>query len=408
MRSANKGRTQKIWMYSGPVSLALMANAGQIKGNPLLAWLPIDLTLVATLLVFIGCLTSRIKFGPAVGYVALPLILWVAFLSPIGLSHLDSYGVSKIITLFSITFLAAISPFYLLRFKEQRTAFLISLAVLAGAFSTSALVLAPTTANDFSNRLVFEGSNTIGTGRVALIGAIIFVVWLMIGRFNLRSRLIFIIGIVLTVALGVMTGSAGPTVATAASLTLVVLFAPSFARRRLQSIVGIFLVAAIAIAATFARNSDGMDRIVDTLSGEATTSIGARTELWEDALDQIPLNPFGVGWGMFESEYLEHRYPHNLFLEVGIEAGWLPVVLLGLLMFVTMIRGIQLATGPTMTVFLALFVFSFLNSMISSDVNGTRLLWVVMFAIWVLPLNGQDVKRSNASGDIQIKQNSAS
>src|SRR5699024_11161735 len=122
-KSDTRRWTQILRVYFGPASLALLANAGQIKGNPLLAWLPVDLTLLATVFVFVACLTSRLKFGPSVGYIALPLLLWVSFLPPIGLSHLDSYGISKTITLFSVSFLAAISPFFLLRSERQRVAF---------------------------------------------------------------------------------------------------------------------------------------------------------------------------------------------------------------------------------------------------------------------------------------------
>src|SRR5699024_4622578 len=148
--------------------------------NPLLAWLPIDLTLLAAMLVFIACLSSRLKFGPAAGYIALPLLLWVAFLPPIGLSHLDSYGLSKTVTLFSVSFLAAISPFYLLRFEKQRIAFLYSLVLLSVTISIAALFLSPATANDYNERLVFEGTNTIGTARVALAGSIVLVVLLLL------------------------------------------------------------------------------------------------------------------------------------------------------------------------------------------------------------------------------------
>src|SRR5699024_9493895 len=101
-----------------------------------------------TVFVFVACLTSRLKFGPSVGYIALPLLLWVSFLPPIGLSHLYSYGISKTITLFSVSFLAAMSPFFLLRSERQRVAFLHSLAVLSVTISISALVLSPTMAND--------------------------------------------------------------------------------------------------------------------------------------------------------------------------------------------------------------------------------------------------------------------
>lgn len=377
-------KEQSSWFLAliGPVSLALLANAGQIKGNPSLAWIPVDLTLIVTALVFASILASRFNQGPAIGYVALPVILWVAYLPAIGLSHFDSYGLSKILTLFSVSLLTALAPFYLLRTQKQRLQFQYSLAALAGLISVSALFLTPTAANDFNNRLIFAGSNTIGTARVAMFGAIILAILLVVGELKLRLRILFAVGIAVSVALGVMTGSAGPVMSALFTLILTALVASSFRGRRLYAIVGMSAIGIGAMVFTSAQDSDGMERIADTLSGEATTSIGARIELWKDTLHQLPTHPFGVGWGMYSSEYLDHRYPHNLFLEVGIEAGWLPMFLLAIVVIATFIRGIRSATEPAMTVFFSLFVFSLLNSMVSSDVNGTRLLWITMFAIW--------------------------
>src|SRR5699024_9794778 len=107
--------------------------------------------------------------------------------------------------------------------------------VFSVVIAISALVLTPTMANDVNERLVFEGSNTIGTGRVVLTGSIVLVILLMLRGYKRRTRLLFLVGILLSAVMGVMTGSVGPALAAVFTLLIVIALSPSFSGKRIRA-----------------------------------------------------------------------------------------------------------------------------------------------------------------------------
>jgi O-antigen ligase len=112
-----------------------------------------------------------------------------------------------------------------------------------------------------------------------------------------------------------------------------------------------------------------------------------RSYLLESSTKDMMNRPLGVGSGNFveytdRSDLLKNRnlyYPHNLFFEIATEFGIITL----LLFLVYLIQSIYLSfrinlldklkTGNMM---FYTFVFLFLNSMISGDLNDARLLFV--------------------------------
>lgn len=374
--------------WVGPALLALLTCVGQVKEHPLLRWIEWDLTVITTGLVLLAMLQARIRLGPTTGRIMAPVIMWAMFLPAIAIASLSAYSVTKIGILFTITLVLAVGPFYLLREPEQRQAFIYALAGISVAVTLLALS-SPQTSASYTNRLVLEGADTIGTARVAMTGAIILA--LLAFQPGLRAfwRLVFVVLAGVTAMLGVLSGSRGPVVAGVATILAVIVIAPSMSKYRGRALFGSAALVAVVVWIAVRSDSDGLDRIASALLGEESTSSSARSMIWQDAWGRILSTPWGAGWGDFaaagEDQY---RYPHNLLLEIGVEAG-LPILIffVGFLV-ATLIRGIHVATAPAGTVLLALFLFSLANAMVSSDINGTRLLWVAMFAIWVMPTAG--------------------
>lgn len=375
--------------WVGPASLALLTCVGQIKENPLLQWVPVDLTLLVWGFVVLMALRARFILGPTTGRVMVPWLLWAAFIPAVALSDVDDYSVTKMVTLFTITLTLAIAPFYLLREESQRLAFLRALAIIAVILAVLAL-LSPTTSATYTNRLTLEGADTIGTARVSMAGAVI----LVLAAFQRGIKPILRVGMIalagITAMLGVLSGSRGPVIAGVAAILVVILIAPALAKYRGRALVGALFVGGIVVWIAIQNQSDGLNRILSILLGDTDTSSNVRSNLWQDGVNRLLNNPVGVGWGGYADPGSIYRYPHNLFIEIGIEAGWLILLAFALLVVATIIRGIRVAKNAAGMIFLGLFIFSIINVLVSADINGTRLLWPAMFALWVMPKNADE------------------
>lgn len=353
---------------------------GQIKGHPLLAWIPVDLTVVVAALVVLCVIASRMADGPARRTFAAPLVVWALFLPAVSLTVTwDAYAQTKIITLFTVTLALAIAPFHLMRFDDQRRRFMVTSVVVALlALSDAVFFSEPVVAG----RLEFEGANTIGSARVAMAGALILILVAVGPGTRARWRLpAAALGVGAAVA-ALMTGSRGPVVAAGIALVATALVVPGLRRYRGRMILG--LAALVGIAVWLARSSDGFERIL-LLLDENGTSQNSRLDLLELSGSLIGGEPLGTGWGTFSALNGFFRYPHNLLAEIGVEAGVfvLAVVIIGLL--ATVIRAARLATTPVTMMIFALLIFALFNAMVSGDINASRLMVVMVFTVWAMP-----------------------
>lgn len=383
------------WNAVGAISLAVLVYSGQLGASPILGWLPVNATTLAAGLVVAAFLIScfRYKLTP---WVLLPLGLWVSFVFP-ALSPVSSaYADAKFFSLMTLTLICVIAPFQVLRFHMQRTAFIGTLAVcaaFAGYLTLTEGGEAAAASELSTDVLILEGANTIGTARIAGTGALILLVLLITTKtrgssfFRGRRFWFLVLGLALT---GVMvaTGSRGPFAGIAAGITAVLLLSGAVRTRRFRSLA--LVVAAMwgAYAWAESRGLISSDRAFAWLAGERDTSTSAREYLWNVASDFAVQHPVGVGWGGFSNiggVPVEHSYPHNLFLEVYVEAGWLVGSMVVLFAGVSMWRLMRRATEPVAAAMFALAVFAFVNAMVSGDINDNRLLWMMFGVAWALP-----------------------
>jgi O-antigen ligase len=108
--------------------------------------------------------------------------------------------------------------------------------------------------------------------------------------------------------------------------------------------------------------------------------------LTKEAWRLIETNPAGIGWGNFYFGGGIFSYPHNTYLEVAVEAGWIIGFVFAALCMVAAIRYLRLPPSPEWLVMFGLFVFAALNAAVSSNLTGNRLLIVALFAAFVLPV----------------------
>ncbi|KQQ92601.1 hypothetical protein ASF62_12180 [Leifsonia sp. Leaf325] len=371
----------RVAHYFGPAVLAVLVFAGQLKENPALRWFPIDLTLTAAVAVVLCMVITRIRMGPASKWIVLPIALWLAFLPAIVIGPLDEAATTKVLTLYTVTLALAVAPFQLLRSVEQRRAFLLSIAAIAVLAATWAMLVSPTRVAEYTSRILLEGTNTIGTARIAMAGAIVLLLYSIMRGMRSGWRVVFAIVGVAVSFLAFSTGSRGPVLSAGVALLTALVFLPVFRRYRVRAIVSVVSVGIVAIAIAAANASDGYTRVFSILLGEEDNSSETRLYLWQVADAQIARSPFGSGWGSYGVAGI-YTYPHNMILELGVEAGWLVTAIVCLVLIAGLCRSVRLAVEPTMAIMFALLVFALLNALVSGDINGNRLLWPTLFAAW--------------------------
>ena len=384
--SSRSGRRHGGNKWLGPSALALLVSAGGLKATPLLSWLPGDLTVLATAVVAVSVIDARLRGGPAPRTVAYPWLVFLLVLSPAALIaplH-TTYATIKVVTLFSASLVLALAPSYLLRTDKQRTVFIGALTVLAAAAGAFVAIF-PTSVSNSPGRITLEGSNTIATARVLLAGALVLLVVATGRAAKVWHRLVLAAAGISLTGIAVLTGSRGPALALLVTLCVVTVSAPFYRAYRAQA-VGTLLTLGVVGAWYLSRSaqSAGLQRILSAFTGDQGSQPDARLQVWAEALDMIQAHPFGTGWGSYDNG-VNLRYPHNLFLEVGVEAGIVCLSVVIALIIATLVRSTRLATDWRGTALQGLLCFSLINAMVSSDINGNRLLIAVLFAIWAFP-----------------------
>ncbi|MFS0703559.1 O-antigen ligase family protein [Cellulomonas sp. 179-A 9B4 NHS] len=370
--------------------MALLINAGQLKATPLLAWVPVDLTLLlgvavaawASLLLF----TRPTRLNSSAPFFVLLLAFSVASFDAPG----SDYGRTKVLTLFTVTAVLMLSPFVLFR-ERSHLDYFFSATLGIASIAAVLTITNPASVADYSTRVTFDGTNTIGAARVLGAGIVVCVIRAVWSTTTVRRRLTY--GALTPVLLwGLLsTGSRGPFIATA--LAVLAVCAVALATRRSNGWMIAVLTAVIFGGAAIAEraSTDGTSRIFGFFEGTRDTSTRARNELWRGTAEAIPDHPLGVGVGSFSDTQVlwgTYTYPHNVILEVFAEAGWTTGILLCLIVAIGTVRSIRGANVAGDFLTLGLLVFALVNAMVSGDINSNRLVWVMLAIAMMGPRGG--------------------
>jgi len=237
--------------------------------------------------------------------------------------------------------------------------------VLLGSFALSLLILAPGTYQE--GRVSFDDNNpiwmartigTLGIGALAL---------------NLRTRknLPIYLGMFMLSAIGVvMTGSRGPLTGMIMCAGMMVILTRGASRLNLV-LLGLFGSLVLGVALFGLVPLDGV-RGLTFSSDDASSAI--RLAMYEYTLRTIGQNPAGIGVGWFMFEGLS--WPHNIYLELFVEWGWIPASAF-VIFTVTGAIGLFRLSGRY-DVLKLLFVYDFINSCLSGDISSPRFLYALL------------------------------
>lgn len=330
--------------------------------------------------------------------------LWALMLYGAGVAD-NGYGSGKALKFFSITLLAALAPPILIRDAHDARRF----------FNALLLVGVIVCANALSNvgqlgqydRLTAFDANTIALGRGVGLGLLLALVLWLNGAISGWASFVLLVPLSYTL---IASGSRGPLFAVVTGLlpSLIYSFRRASGVRRAGSLMVILLGLGTLALPFIPRQS--LSRIQTTLSGDLDRSSSVRAEAIQYTPPQIANYPMGVGFGGFE-EYVALSpsaapisYPHNVFLEVGLEAGWLPLGgLIGLLLLAMWRSGVAIRSGQvTGALALALLLFALVNSSVSGDINDNKLLWAALglgLAVHALPTTRELFTHSGCPND---------
>jgi O-antigen ligase len=365
------------------IALAFFFLVGLVKGDPRLASAPLDLTLVIGAIVVLG-VAYRMFRGhslrlPREYFFYLPLLAMM-ILSLAYTPDLTA-GIDKFLRFICLTSIGIISPFVLFDQESKVRRFFLTMAIGGLALAINSLTML-----GGEERLVSPSGLNTELGAASAIALI--VIWAM-----LFPRWPFLARVLLYPVLGVLIvaliGSGGRFANVSAVLCLVI---GTLLYRKLFG--DVLLMGALALVALpLIWIPQASFEYLHSLIHPAQ-AMGTRNDLMWLGVQMFSAHPlFGVGLEGFRflsPNPLTYNYPHNLFLEIGSEMGILAAFAFLALAFcafresISQLRSkLDRANTLVPTVFL-LLVYSFLDAMVSGDINDLRFMWFVFALPFVL------------------------
>lgn len=369
------------------LGLTMLAVGGYVAGSPLFTALPVSPILAGALITLVALVVRRRNERVPLVSLTPIFVLWLTFLVGAVLTAPTSYGTEKTGQLYSLTLLSVAGGATLLQSRHARVWWLHLTVAMAGLVS-ALIFLQPDLLVAEMQRLSIEGSNTIAAGRAPAAAVVVLTV-LALGR--TRGRWFFAFGAMAFSILMLGAGSRGPLAAAIVAIGITAVLR----RKGGGKAWGLVVMAALFYTWQWAGERDLVSSRMYELAG---TSTDARLDMLRTTGAQAVSNPIGSGWGSVEgllegswAGILGHRYPHNIFMEVAAESGWLALVAMLLVLVVAFRRQWHASAGNAheMALF-ALLVFFVASAMVSGDINSHRAMWVLIGAALVARPGGLD------------------
>ena len=319
-------------------------------------------------------------------FVILTPILWLVY-------GAIEYGVLKYFNFFIVIIMSIV---IIEKFKYKDVEKLILLLFVVSSFLALLAVLGQAiSVNNDSGRLSVLGGGPIIFSRWMGLGILILMLLPRLRKYKVRYLII-----VLFFILSISSGSRGPVLTL--FLVLCLFFFLNFSRYLLKFMVLMSFLISLIIFTDISKEVEKLGRVERILMnftsrGVAKKSTGTREKLMQGSLTVFKEYPLGVGSGNWQGKSNELdtqnlmplEYSHNIFLEVLNEYG----IIVALILFILFIYIFYLSfmsmnkyyynESSLYTLLFYVLAYFFLNSLISGDINDTRILFVVISFILI-------------------------
>lgn len=360
--------TGVVWRWIPAVVTAGFVMAGFMKEAEALSGLPVDLTLALAVLTA-GVVAARAVISGVPRAAHGVILAYCLLLPPVLWSAPTAYGADKVTRLMTFTFLSILAPVVLIRDHRDVARHLVALTGMCGLVVLNGLLNPQLSSNYDDAPVRTDAVNTIGLGAAAGTVLVVFALGLVWKRIPVVPA---VVGAGAGLYMLLQSGSRGPLF----SAVLAVLGGSLLTRRRpdyRRVVAFLGLLAVGMVVAYSAAPLASQRRIVTLLQGNTGSSVDGRIRLYDEALESINQRPLGLGWGGFEGiAFAAYRWPHNLPLEVLVEAG---VVFGGLFlvwMYSQAVRARRITLEYVGAAVFAVMLFWIGASMASSDFNNNR------------------------------------
>lgn len=365
-----------------PAIVALFVMAGSLKGVPVLARLPVDLTVALGALVWLAMASHVIRRG-SLPRTVLPILGVFSLLAiPLLWTHFTPYAIDKSSRLFTLTLPACLAPVVLFDTRTELRRLVLSWAAICAIVVVAASAY-PVPESDYAGAPI--GGISVGTIGLGRAGGVLLIIATSGLLYGLRPRLVGVLAILLGAIAMLTAGSRGPLLGVAVCIVAMLLvLRPT---RRIVVLGATALIVAGSLFFAYSRAPEQSQfRLLAAAHGSFDNSSLQRVLLFSIARQEIATRPIGLGWGGFEGiAPTGYRYPHNFILELLVETGWvISVVLLGWIAL-AWIRIRRLTRSFEASTALCLLTFAFVNAMVSGDINDNRTLFLAIgmcLALW--------------------------
>lgn len=355
--------------------LSVFLTAGALKHLPVLEHLPVDLTVFAACVVGIQVATLFVRDWVIPSAVPWIVTTFGLLLFGVARAPLSPYATEKTARLFTLTLLACVGAVFLVRNRAELRRFVSCVAAISVGLALFSLANQDAlTETEFARLGVSDDGNPLTLGRFAGLGLLVIVI-----RFPaaLTKRAVAVGAIAACGWALTLSVSQGPAVGVLAGL-LAAAFAAGSVRTRVRRIAAVALLAVIVVLALQGFSDVHSDALLSAGRSEDT-----RLDAYRSALDAMAENPGGVGIGNYGIS-IEHpwvldetgvAYPHNMWLETVLEAGWLVGAFVLFLTVMAAIRSFK--SGDPLLAGVVAYVLA--NAAVSGDLNDNRIALTLIF-----------------------------
>jgi len=318
-------------------------------------------------------------------------ILIIIMLGSLLYTQAPIYGKDKFLRFAIITTMAMFAPLFLFKDRKRLHGFFYTLIVISSIMAVNSIV---NNLGIFGFHEIFY-SNYISLGRINLLVCLMIIFYFIRISENITIKFGWSILFLINIFGAFSDRGRMPVIASIGTLLFLAIFSlisllierSPKAKKTLKTIFCILLIVFL-IFIFFHKQFSALSTRMLLLTQGGGDSFLARLDLYKSSLKAFYENPIiGLGIGGFSVYYfgVDHRsYPHNMILEIGSELGILGLtsyffLLVFCLAYLLNLRKKYIRKGKYyffLIAILTVFIFMFLNTMASGDINDNRVFFM--------------------------------